>query len=99
MEEVVEILKFKNTWLGLFAMENITADDMMIEYVVEVIRYSVADERCTPPMLSGLSVSNSSFHNFSSSSLISTTTLSSSSFCASGVLGGFCIHVIHVYSR
>ena len=30
---------------GLFAMENIAADEMVIEYVGEVIRSSVADER------------------------------------------------------
>ena len=30
---------------GLFAMENIAADEMVIEYVGEVVRQAVADER------------------------------------------------------
>ena len=41
-------LKFSKSRIhgwGLFAMENIAADEMVIEYVGEVIRSSVADER------------------------------------------------------
>ena len=41
-------LKFSKSRIhgwGLFAMENIGADEMVIEYVGEVIRSSVADER------------------------------------------------------
>jgi len=41
-------LKFSKSRIhgwGLFAMENIAADEMVIEYVGEVIRSCVADER------------------------------------------------------
>ena len=43
-------LKFSKSQIqgwGLFAMENIMADEMVIEYVGEVVRSSVADERYT----------------------------------------------------
>jgi len=41
-------LKFSKSRIhgwGLFAMENIAADEMVIEYVGEVVRSCVADER------------------------------------------------------
>jgi len=44
-EEAVEVLKIKNTWMGVVCEEDIAADEMVKEYVGEVIRSSVADER------------------------------------------------------
>ena len=43
--ETVEVSKSKIYGWGLFAMEDIAADEMVIEYVGEVIPSSVADER------------------------------------------------------